>query len=83
MKLNTKQQFNNLHPGAIFRELEDYGYYAIVTREYLDDNGNLTNAMLIDSSISSNRIGERMYFRPTEKVCYLGHLGLNWRPDEF
>lgn len=83
MKLNTKQQFHNLRPGAIIREIEEYGYYAIVTREHLDEKGNLTNAMLIDSSLSSVTIGERVYFRPTEKVHYLGYLGLNWRPDEF
>ena len=82
MKMNTKQQFRNLRPGAIIRDINDYGYYAIVTRECLDNKDNLTNAMLIDSSISSIRIGERVYFRPTEKVHYIGYLGLNWRPDE-
>lgn len=83
MKLNTKQQFKNLHPGAIIRDIKNYGYYAIATRECLDNNDKLTNAMLIDGSLSSATIGERVYFRPTEEVCYLGYLGLNWHPDEF
>lgn len=81
MKINTQCQFMNLLPGAVFRYL-DNGYYYIVTREMFV-NEVITNAMCIDGCLSSINIGDRIYIRPTEEVYYCGHLGLNWRPDEF
>lgn len=81
MAPNDKGRFAEVSVGGIFRSLDDGAYY-IKTREHLI-NDTLHNVMSVDGSLISSTIGERAYIRPTEEVCYLGHLGLNWHPDEF
>lgn len=81
MQRNTEIEFMRLRPGSIFRSLDE-GFYFMATPERMVA-GEHGNAIYIDGCISAVQLGHYAFFRPTERVLYIGQLGVNWFPDEF
>jgi hypothetical protein len=81
LERNTEVQFMYLRSGDIFRTLDD-GFYYMVTPERMH-HGAVVNAICVDGCVGGNQCANPVKFDFTEKVLYLGSLGVNWFPDEF